>query len=52
MVAKLTEFVKIHKRDILLGLLVLLLSLLSFGIGYLKAREDFRQPLIIELPHD
>ncbi|MDP3982394.1 MAG: hypothetical protein Q8P70_02530 [bacterium] len=47
------EIVKGRSQEILLGLCVLLLSFLSFGIGYLVAKEDLREPLRIgEVPEE
>jgi hypothetical protein len=57
-IAKLNEIVKIwggltksHEIPIALGLAVMLVSLVSFGAGYLTAKEQLKQPLrIIETP--
>lgn len=42
------EFVKEHTVDIILAIGVILISLLSFGIGYLTAKEQYKQPIHIE----
>ena len=44
----LTQFVKMHKNDIVLVVGIVLISLSSFAIGYLVAREDLRQPIEIQ----
>ncbi|MDO8655306.1 MAG: hypothetical protein Q7R48_02710 [bacterium] len=44
----LKSVVKTHRSDIILGVGVFLLSLLSFGIGYMTAREQLKEPLRIE----
>ncbi|MBI4123154.1 MAG: hypothetical protein HY458_02245 [Parcubacteria group bacterium] len=40
--------VKTRRSDIILGIGVFLLSLLSFGIGYMTAQEQLKEPLRIE----
>lgn len=45
---QLSEFIKNHKRDIIIFLLAFLISSLSFGLGYLVNREFNRAPIIIE----
>ena len=37
-----------HKNDIVLVVGIVLISLSSFAIGYLVAREDLRQPVEIQ----
>jgi predicted DNA-binding protein with PD1-like motif len=46
--AKIKEFVKAHEVDIILAMAVALISLLSFAIGYLTAKEQLKEPLRIE----
>ncbi|MDP4009267.1 MAG: hypothetical protein Q8P71_02525 [bacterium] len=47
------EIVKRRKQEIVLGVFAALLSFLSFGIGYLVAKEDLREPLRIgEVPEE
>ena len=48
MVAKIAEFVKRHEIDIILATGVMLVSLLSFAIGYLTAKEQLKQPIRVE----
>ena len=40
--------VKARRSDMLLGIGMFLLSLLSFGIGYMTAREQLKEPIRIE----
>jgi len=42
------EFLKKYETDIIIGVGVLLISLLSFAIGYLTAKEQLREPIRIE----
>lgn len=46
--AKIKELVKEHEVDIILAIGVALISLLSFAIGYLTAREQLKEPIRIE----
>ncbi|HZX50074.1 MAG TPA: hypothetical protein VFE94_02880 [Candidatus Paceibacterota bacterium] len=46
--ARITEFVKDHEIQIILGVGVVLISLLSFAIGYLTAKEQLKEPLRME----
>ena len=48
MLTKVKEFVKIHQSDIILLIGVILISLLSFAIGYIVAKEQEKEPLRIE----
>ena len=48
MLSKITTFVKIYKADIILAIGVILISLLSFAVGYIVAKEQFTQSIIIE----
>ena len=45
---QLKEWLTIHKRDIILFLLIFLISSLSFGLGYLVNREFNHAPIMIE----
>ncbi len=45
---KISEFIKNHKRDIIIFLLAFLISSISFGLGYLVNREFNRAPIVIE----
>lgn len=48
MIAKIIELVKRYEADIILAVGVLLISLLSFAIGYMTAKEQFKEPIRIE----
>ena len=48
MLAKLKQFVKDHQNDIILLIGVILISLLSFAIGYILAKEQGKEPIKIE----
>jgi|GEM_PF-713176 len=48
MLAKIKEFVKIHRDDIILLIGVILISLLSFAMGYIVAKQGEKEPLKIE----
>jgi len=48
MLAKLKEFVKLHQNDIILLIGVILISLLSFAMGYIVAKEQEKEPIRIE----
>lgn len=47
-VSKIKEFVKTHEASIVLGIGVVLVSLISFAVGYLAAREQLKEPMRIE----
>lgn len=46
--SKVKEFVKEHETDIILAIGVALISLLSFAVGYLTAKEQLKEPIRIE----
>ena len=48
MVSNFKELVKAHESAIILAVAVVLISLLSFAVGYLVAKEQLKKPLIIE----
>jgi hypothetical protein len=48
MIAKIKDFVKAHFNDILIFVIVALLVLLSFAIGYITANYMAKTPIIIE----
>ena len=48
MLSKIKRFVKIYQIDIILVIGVILISLLSFAMGYITAKQDEKTPLIIE----
>jgi hypothetical protein len=47
MLSKIKEFVKKYQADIILVVGVILISLLSFAIGYIVAKQQ-KEPLFIE----
>lgn len=48
MLSKIKEFVKAQEVNIILGIGVVLISLLSFAVGYLVAREQLKEPIQLE----
>jgi hypothetical protein len=48
MLTKIKQFVKLHQNDIILLIGVILISLLSFAIGYIVAKEQEKEPIKIE----
>jgi len=51
MLAKLKEFIKVYQADIILVIGVILISLFSFLMGYIVAKQSEKQPIQIE-QHD
>ena len=45
--AKINDFVKRHFNDIILFIIVALLILLAFAVGYIFAKYQIKQPLTI-----
>ncbi|MBU4298928.1 hypothetical protein KJ636_02715 [Patescibacteria group bacterium] len=52
MLAKIKEFVKTHLDDIILVIGVVLISLLSFAIGYIVAKQEAKEPIRFEMTND
>ncbi len=48
MLTKLKEFVKMHENDIILLIGVILVSLLSFALGFIMAKQQDKEPIRIE----
>ena len=48
MIFKIKEFIKENQDDIILVIGVILISLLSFAIGYLVCQHQMKQPLRFE----
>jgi len=48
MLAKIIQFVKTHQADIILVIGVILISLLSFSVGYITAKQQEKEPIRIE----
>lgn len=46
--SNLKQFVKEHQTDIILLIGVILISLLSFAMGYIIAKQQEKEPIIIE----
>ena len=49
MLAKIKNFVKEYQADIILVIGVILISLLSFAMGYIVAKTYDKEPLRIEM---
>lgn len=49
MLQNIKEFVKSHLDDIILLIGVILISLLSFAMGYIVARQQEKEPIKIEI---
>lgn len=48
MLSKIIQFVKEYQADIILVIGVILISLLSFAMGYIVARREEKEPIKIE----
>ncbi|MBZ1345363.1 MAG: hypothetical protein KY055_01875 [Candidatus Nealsonbacteria bacterium] len=48
MLAKIKEFVKDYQSDIILVIGVILISLFSFALGYIVAKQQEKEPIRIE----
>ena len=48
MITRIREFVKDHQNEIILIIGVILVSLLSFAMGYITAKELNKEPIRIE----
>ncbi|MFH1780983.1 MAG: hypothetical protein ABH841_03210 [Candidatus Nealsonbacteria bacterium] len=48
MLSKIKEFVKKHQTDIVLVAGVILISLFSFALGYITAKNAEKEPIRIE----
>jgi len=49
MLTKIKEFLKKYQADIILVIGVILISLLSFAIGFIVAKQQEKEPLRIEM---
>lgn len=49
MLARIKDFVKAHLDDIILLIGVILISLFSFAMGYITAKQQKKEPIKIEL---
>jgi len=52
MLAKIIQFVKTHQADIILVIGVILISLLSFALGYIVAKQQEKEPIKLETTND
>ena len=48
MLTKIIQFVKEHQADIIMVIGVILISLLSFAMGYIVAKQQEKEPIKIE----
>ena len=48
MLTKIIQFVKEHQDDIILLIGVILISLFSFAVGYIVAKQQEKEPIKIE----
>lgn len=48
MIANFKDFVKAHFNDIMLFIIVVLLLMLAFAIGYITAKQQTKEPIRIE----
>jgi len=48
MLSKIREFVKIQEGNIILATGVIFVSLISFAVGYLVAKDQLNESIIIE----
>ena len=51
LLSKISNGVKIYQSDIILVIGVILISLLSFAMGYIVAKQQEKEPLRIEQTH-
>ncbi|OGZ63616.1 MAG: hypothetical protein A3A98_02775 [Candidatus Staskawiczbacteria bacterium RIFCSPLOWO2_01_FULL_40_39] len=51
MLSKFLSFVKVNLNNIILAVIVMLLVLFSFASGYIIAKYQDREPIIIENPN-
>mgnify|MGYP005841617653 CR=1 FL=1 len=52
MLAKIKQFVKTYQADIILVIGVILISLLSFAMGYIMAKQQEKEPIQFEMTND
>jgi hypothetical protein len=50
MIPKIKRFVKENKKDIVLFLAIILVSMFSFSLGYIIAKMEEKEPLVFEQP--
>ncbi|MDP2967413.1 MAG: hypothetical protein Q8N87_03325 [bacterium] len=52
MLTKIKQFVKTYQTDIILVIGVILISLLSFAMGYIVAKQQEKEPIRFEMTND
>ncbi|MCK4520395.1 hypothetical protein KAT95_00820 [Candidatus Parcubacteria bacterium] len=52
MLSKLFQFVKQNREDIILVIGVILISLFSFAMGYIVAKQENKEPIQFEMTND
>ena len=52
MLTKIKQFVKTYQTDIILVIGVVLISLLSFAMGYIVAKQQEKEPIRFEMTND
>jgi len=48
MIAKIRDFVKEQFHNIMLFIVIVLLIMLAFAVGYITAKSQFKEPIKIE----
>ena len=48
MLSRIKEIVKIRQNDIIFLIIVILISLLSFALGFITAQKEKKEPIKIE----
>lgn len=51
MLSKIIKFVKEYHKDIILFIGVILISLFSFFMGYIMAKQQEKEPIRFEMPN-
>ena len=52
MLAKFLQFIKRYRADIILVIGVILISLLSFAVGYIVAKQQGKTPIRFEMTNE
>lgn len=50
--SKIKQFVKTYQADIILVIGVILISLLSFSVGYIVAKQEGKEPIQFEITNN
>ena len=48
MIAKIKDFVKDQFQNIMLFVIIVLLIMLAFAVGYIVAKSQFKEPISVE----